>query len=152
MQADEIPLAPVIFTDDIGNEQDAITIVKLAKNQIIDFELVAKKGIGKVHGKWSPVSTVIMRKEPLVELNQEKANKELSEEQRRTFVNKCPRKVFSFNNQRKIIEIENAINCSLCQECVKYTEECGLEKAVKISENDCKFTFTVESTGALAPE
>jgi DNA-directed RNA polymerase alpha subunit len=42
--------------------------------------MVAKKGIGKVHAKWSAVSTVIMRKEPTVELDQEKLNTELSEE------------------------------------------------------------------------
>jgi DNA-directed RNA polymerase II subunit RPB3 len=152
MLGEEVRLAPVVFTDDLGNEQDPITVVKLAKNQCIDFEMVAKKGIGKIHAKWSPVSTVIMRKEPIVELDQEKLNNELSEEQRRVFVNKCPRKVFSFNNQRKIIDIENSDNCSLCQECIKFTQECGVEKAVKIGENDNKFIFTVESTGALPPE
>lgn len=51
-----------------------------------------------------------------------------------------------------MIDIENVDNCSLCQECVKYTEELGVEKAIKISENDMKFIFTVESTGALDVE
>ena len=32
---------------------------------------------------------------------------------------------------------------------MKYTDELGVEKAVKIGENDYKFIFTVESTGAL---
>lgn len=83
----------------------AITLVKLAKNQVLDFELVAKKGIGKIHAKWSPVSTCIMRKQPIVELDQEKM-KDLSEDQKRVFVDKCPRKVFSFNEQRKVVDIE----------------------------------------------
>ena len=60
LQQEEIPLAPVVYTDELGNEQPAITIVKLAKNQQIEFDLVAKKGIGKIHAKWSPVSTCIM--------------------------------------------------------------------------------------------
>lgn len=59
---EEIPLQPVVYTDEIGNEQPAITIAKLAKNQTLDFELIAKKGIGKVHAKWSPVATCTMRK------------------------------------------------------------------------------------------
>jgi DNA-directed RNA polymerase alpha subunit len=64
-------------------------------------------------------------------------------------VTKCPRKVFNFNEQRKMVEIERVDSCSLCQECVKFTEDVGVEKAVKIGENDYKFIFTVESTGAL---
>jgi len=28
--------------------------------------MIAKKGIGKIHAKWSPVATCIMRKEPIV--------------------------------------------------------------------------------------
>lgn len=152
MMGEEVALAPVNYTDEVGNEQPPITIAKLAKNQVLDFELVAKKGIGKVHAKWSPVSTCIMRKQPIVELDQEKINKHLTEEQRRAFIKKCPRKVYSFNEQRKVIDIENSDNCSLCQECIKYTEEHGIEKAVKIYENDFKIIFTVESTGALTPE
>ena len=151
MLQEEQPLTTVQFTDELGNEQPAITIVKLAKNQSLEFDLVAKKGIGKLHAKWSPVSTCIMRKEPIVELDQEKINRELTEEQKRALVSKCPRKVFSFNNQRKVVDIEDAGNCSLCQECTKFTEELGLEKAVKIGENDHKFYFTVETTGALPP-
>lgn len=62
MMLDEITLAPASYVDDEGNEDAPITIVKLAKNQVLDFDLVAKKGTGKVHAKWSPVATCIMRK------------------------------------------------------------------------------------------
>ena len=51
-----------------------------------------------------------------------------------------------------MIDIENADNCSLCQECIKYTQDFGIERGVRITENDHKFTFTVESTGALDPD
>ena len=50
-----------------------------------------------------------------------------------------------------MVEIEEAGKCNLCIECHKYAEECGLIKAVEIGENDSKFNFTVESTGALPP-
>lgn len=152
MLGEQPPLAPVTYYDEFGNEEPAITLAKLAKNQILDFDLVAKKGIGKIHAKWSPVATCVMRKQPLVELDHEKLNKELNEQEKRTFVNKCPRNVFKFNEARKVIDIENPDNCSLCQECVKYTQEEGIERGVKITENDHKFIFIVESTGALDPE
>ena len=152
MGVDEVPLAPVVYTDDQGTEMPPITLVKLAKNQQLEFELIAKKGMGKIHAKWSPVSTCTMMKQPIVELDQERMQKEMTESQRREFTKICPRKVFGFNEARKMVDIENVDNCTLCEECTKYTENLGLEKAVKISENDYKFIFTVESTGALVVE
>ena len=44
-------------------EQDPIIIAKLKKNQELDMHLIAKKGIGKEHSKWSPVCTVIMQQQ-----------------------------------------------------------------------------------------
>lgn len=43
------------------------------------------------------------------------------------------------------------MKCNLCNECVKYTQEKKLEKAIKIDENDRKFYFNIEATGALPP-
>ena len=70
--------------------------------------MVAKKGIGKVHAKWSPVSTCIMRKQPTVELDYEVINRQLTIQQKQTFIAKCPRKVFKLNNFKQAVEIENA--------------------------------------------
>lgn len=60
---------PVRYIDDKGNEEHPILIMKLSRNQKLDFTLIAKKGIAKTHAKWSPVATCIMRAEPIVELN-----------------------------------------------------------------------------------
>ena len=60
---------PVRYTDDNGEDEDPILIMKLSKNQMIDFRCIAKKDIGKTHAKWSPVSTCIMRMEPIVQLD-----------------------------------------------------------------------------------
>ena len=49
------------------------------------------------------------------------------------------------------IDIEDSNKCNLCIECYRYAETFKLEKAVKISEDDNIFFFTVESTGALPP-
>lgn len=119
---------------------------------MLDFELVAKKGKGMTHAKWSPVSTCTMRKAPIVEIDHDKLHQNLNEDQRRKFVKTCPRKVFKFQESTKNIEIENAPNCSLCQECVKYAQDAGIERGVKIAEQDFKILFNVESTGALEAE
>lgn len=66
---------------------------------------------------------------------------------------KCPRKVFSYNEVRNVVDIEDANRCNLCQECVKYVHsDLNIERAVRIDENETKFTFVVESTGALEPD
>ena len=115
--------------------------------------MVAKKGIGKTHAKWSPVSTCAMRKQPVVRIDDEVLNRTLNTEQKQVFVDKCPRKVFGINPLKQMVEIENADNCSLCQECTRYSAEVGLPpRTVSIGENDARFIFTVESTGALPPE
>lgn len=41
-----------------------ICLAKLRSGQRIKAELLAFKGIGKVHGKWNPTSTAIFRYEP----------------------------------------------------------------------------------------
>lgn len=48
---------PVVYLNDQGKEEDPILIMKLSKNQQLDMDLVAKKGTGKTHAKWSPVAT-----------------------------------------------------------------------------------------------
>ena len=60
---------PVQYTDDVGREEDPILIMKLSKNQQLDMNLVARKGTGQIHAKWSPVATCQMRKEPIVEID-----------------------------------------------------------------------------------
>ncbi len=65
----ETEVVPVKFSDDAGKPEDDIVIVKLSRNQQIDFSLLAKKGIGKQHAKWSPVATCIMHKQPIVEID-----------------------------------------------------------------------------------
>ena len=93
-----------------------------------------------------------MRKEPIVTLDEDKINRDLEVEKRQELVEKCPRRVFKFNEMRNIVEVENADNCILCIECVRYLQQNNYERAITIDENDNKFIFTVESTGVLAPE
>ena len=96
-----------------------------------------------------------MHKEPQVKIDEEKINGQdgLTADQRRTFVEKCPRKVYKFNELKQTVEIEDANKCNLCTECHRYVDKLapGFDKAVTLGEDDNKFYFTVEGTGALPP-
>ena len=65
-----------------GKEQDSVTIMKLGKNQQLKFKMIACKGTGKQHAKWSPVATCIMHKQPLVKINEDVVNREMTVAQR----------------------------------------------------------------------
>ena len=86
-----------------------------------------------------------------MQIDQEVINKDLTVEQRKEFVKKCPRKVYKFDELKQTVEIEDADKCNLCIECYRYAETFKLEKSVKITEDDHKYFFTVESTGSLPP-
>jgi NAD-dependent dihydropyrimidine dehydrogenase PreA subunit len=93
-----------------------------------------------------------MRAQPIVEVDFEKIN-QLSVPEKKELVERCPRKVFSYNEVRQVVDIEDADKCNLCQECVKYVQsDLGIERAIRIDENETRFTFIVESTGSLPPE
>lgn len=74
-EKDSHGVLPVKLRTDDGELEDPILIMKLSKNQMIDFKLIAKKENAKAHAKWSPVATCLMRMEPIVKLNQDELNK-----------------------------------------------------------------------------
>ena len=125
-------------------------IMRLSKNQMVDFKCIAKKDTAKAHAKWSPVATCLMRMEPIVEINQDKMAA-LSLEQKKAFVASCPRKVYSYDAMRQSVDIEDFSKCNLCDECNKYTSEEGHPGVVKLDERQNKFIYTIEATGALPP-
>ena len=153
---EEHGVVPVRTVSDNGELEDPILIMKLSKNQAIDFRLIAKKENAKAHAKWSPVATCLMRMEPIVEINQELLNK-VTQAEKQELVTRCPRKVYKYNGLTNIVEIENAEKCNLCNECIKYVEDDLKDyniagKAIRIDEVPNKFIYTVEATGALPPE
>jgi len=50
------------------------------------------------------------------------------------------------------VEIEDADKCILCIECIRFSQQNGIDRAVTLGEQDERFIFTVESTGVLPPE
>jgi len=155
-----VPIDPVGRID--SPSASFILLDKIRRNQEIKLKAIAKKGVGKEHSKWSPVSTVAVTIVPSIKLHNARMN-ELSREQKIEFVNCCPSKVYKYNEKstnssESGVEIENLNACTYCQECVLKAEEFGKKDLVQVKEKRtqpfgrCDFIFTVESTGALKPE
>ena len=76
----------------------------------------------------------------------------MTEAQKASIVNSCPAKVYKYDEEKDVLDIENLGECMQCQECMVTVNEMGKEQAIKVGLEEDKFLFTVESTGALPPE
>lgn len=81
-----------IVTD--PNVSLGITIAKLGKHQQLKAELVAIKGIAKIHSKWNPTATAVFKYEPLITIDSE-LQRTLSADVKREIMESCPRGVFA---------------------------------------------------------
>ena len=52
---------------DMDKKELLENIAKLKKNQVLNMTMTAKKGIGKEHAKWSPVSSCVLQQVPEIE-------------------------------------------------------------------------------------
>lgn len=135
--------------------EDPILIAKLRRNQELDMHMIAKKGIGKEHAKWSPICSVAMQHEPEIEfLDKGSYIDKLNVNQKKEFVNSCPTKVYRYDELRKTVEVENPLNCTYCEECLVKLDSFGLDrsKAIRIAPKKNRFLFKVESVGSLKAE
>ena len=65
----------------------------------------------------------------------------------------CPKRVFDYDESVRTVVISNAPDCIFCRECIYTLEEFRRRPedplGVTIKHSADKFSFTVESTGAL---
>jgi len=138
----------------VGDEghEDPIVIARLQKNQEIRLKAIAKKGVGKEHAKWNPSCGVCYKFEPQILLNSA-LMENFMEDKKRAFVASCPTKVYAYNDILNKVEIENANNCTYCEECIKKAQQTDFNQPdlVSIKPRLDRFIFSVESTGALKP-
>lgn len=123
-----------------------IVIAKLRENQEIELEIYCSKNTGRIHAKWSPVSTCYYRLMPSITFKTP-----IVDEEARELVSICPMNVFGIKKtkKREEVEIENIYNCTMCRECIrpdKFNEKIELGKQKK------RYIFTIESVGAIKPE
>ena len=95
---------------------DDILIAKLRPGQEIEVEMIAVKGLGKDHTKWSPVCTAYYRLTPDVKIKTtvkgDKANK---------IKELCPMGVFDIEDSGKLF-VSNEKKCTMCRECIRHDD------------------------------
>lgn len=110
----------------VDYDNNPIVLTKLKKGQSINMTLTAKKGNGKIHAKWSPVCTCVMRPIPTVEiLDMEGGNflQRLNPEDKKKFCEACPSKVFKYDENNDEIVVEKSDKCTFCEECLIATQD-----------------------------
>jgi DNA-directed RNA polymerases I and III subunit RPAC1 len=126
---------------------DDIVLAKLRPGQRIEFEAHCRKGVGKDHTKFSPVSTVSYRLLPDIRLSEP-----ITGDKAQALVNKCPMSVFDIEDigggSTKAV-VARPRDCTMCRECIR-TEDWASK--VELRRKADHFLFSVESTGVLAPE
>eukprot|EP00466_Bigelowiella_natans_P003416 jgi/Bigna1/57647/fgenesh1_pm.23_\ len=117
--------------------------------QKIEAELLAEKGIGKEHAKWSPVCTASYRLLPEIEIKKEFRGAEAE-----ALVKLCPMKVFDIEDlggngamKDKKAVVRYPRNCSMCRECIRRHPQEGEGQRIELRRVRDHFIFSVESVG-----
>lgn len=134
-----------LFKDarDIGPIHDDILISKMRSGHELDLKLVAVKGLGKDHAKFSPVATAYYRLLPEIRLNRAVTGEDAKQLQ------KCfsPGVIQIDGSGGAYVADARYDSCS--RNVYRYPK---LADAVTASRVQDHFMFTVESVGALPPD
>lgn len=148
----------VIPVDWTTQDEDAILLVKLGKGQAVSLRAIAKKGIGKEHAKWSPVTACTFQYDPRITVDADLIRSlDWNSEKMQRVVSSCPTNVFKHDERSNRIVVADARKCVYCDECI---EACKLvdpkntatASVIRIERDMRTFIFTVETSGALPPE
>lgn len=139
-----------------GGDAGGIVLAKLAPGQRLAVRAVAQLGIGKMHAKWNPTATVAMRYEPEITMNADLLER-VSSKHKREFVKLCQPQVFAYDSTTDSIVVKDASRANNLDEIRKVGA--AIAKSYSTSENIVsvgfvpeRYNFTVETSGALAPE
>ena len=123
-------------------------IVKLAPGQSIKFIAIAQVGIGREHGKWVCVPTMIYQGLPLIPIDN---FRRLPRQTQSDIARNCPKRVFSFVNEQ--LDIEDLLACTACDECLRIAHDGGdtyPSPNMELSNSD--FQIKIETDGRYSVE
>lgn len=128
---------------DIGPIYGDILIAKMRPGHELDLKLLAVKGIGKDHAKFSPVATAWYRLLPEITLNREVKGRDAR------LLQKCfsPGVIEVNANEQAVVKSARYDSCS--RNVYRYPH---LADAVSLNRIRDHFIFTIESVGTMEPE
>jgi len=127
----------------IGPIESDILIAKVRAGHELDLKLVAVKGIGKDHAKFSPVATAWYRLLPEIRMNRDVVGEDAK------LFQKCfTPGVIGIDDKGKAF-VKDARNDTCSRNVFRYPH---LADAATIARVRNHFIFTIESVGALEPE
>jgi len=150
-------VAPAHFLE---SEQDmaqdeGIAIVKLGPNQRLKLKAIARLGISKEHAKWCPVAVATYRFWPIITINNELIQQNLTQEQKMEIIDACPDRILELDEATgQIVAAENAWDMATYTEDLYYCQAAMKRRPedddyVKVEPSTSKFVFSVETTGCI---
>jgi DNA-directed RNA polymerase II subunit RPB3 len=133
-----------------------INIVKLGPNQAVVVKCIARMGVGKIHAKFNPTSTVAMRYCPDIRINRE-LMETLPSKIKSWFVKQCTPGVFQYDkatDQVILAEPKRANNIDEIRKIGAKIQKDNdfIENIVSVGFIPDRFVFTVEPSGSLSPD
>lgn len=126
---------------------DKILIAKLAENQEFEAEVYCTKNIGKIHTKWSPVSTAFYRLFPTVKIVTQVTGKDAQD-----IKSLCPTGVFDIEDikgsKEKQLVVSDENKCTTCRACINHEV---LGDSFELGKEQNRYHFTIESIGVIEP-
>ncbi|KAF5308176.1 hypothetical protein FQR65_LT06356 [Abscondita terminalis] len=131
---------------DVGPVHDDILIAKLRPGHELDLKLLAVKGIGRDHAKFSPVATAFYRLLPDIRLTRE-VEDEAAERLQSCF---SPGVIGlrHIKNGKKVAVVNNSRYDTNSRNVFRHED---LKDAVVMTKIEDHFIFNIESVGAMSP-
>lgn len=168
------PLCPIVPA---ASPDEAVLIGKMRRGQKLALRAIAKKGIGRDHAKYSPSCGATYKFTPKITLNK-RATLDMTIEEKRSFVDSCPRKVFALRSVSTVpapppadsplkealgqnsstapitaeIDIEDSMACIFCGACKEKALDLQRPDLVKVDPEPDQMTFVVETSESLTPD